>query len=111
MIHIAYHLRHDAAPRDQIHAQWPHLREGETDPRRNLVALRPIVAFTFTDEFVVLVEHDHRLRESTLQRETHSGGPILQVLHCIAKRIQRAALQIVVTNFLNRHAFHELGSQ
>ena len=75
MIHIAYHLRHDAAPRDQIHAQWPHLREGETDPRRNLVALRPIVAFTFTDEFVVLVEHDHRLRESTLQRETHSGDP------------------------------------
>ena len=75
MIHIAYHLRHDAAPRDQIHAQWPHLREGETDPRRNLVALRPIVAFTFTDEFVVLVEHDHRLRESTLQCETHSGDP------------------------------------
>ena len=75
MIHIAYHLRHDAAPRDQIHAQWPHLREGETDPRRNLVALRPIVAFTFTDEFVVLVEHDHRLRESTFQRETHSGDP------------------------------------
>ena len=70
MIHIAYHLRHDAAPRDQIHAQWPHLREGETDPRRNLVALRPIV-YVPLDEFVVLVEHDDRLR----QRETHSGDP------------------------------------
>ena len=83
MIHIAYHLRHDAAPRDQIHAQWPHLREGETDPRRNLVALRPIVAFTFTDEFVVLVEHDHRLRESTLQCETRSGDFItVPTYHC-----------------------------